>query len=309
MFSKERIDSIADEFDYDELNVHPNDRRRMCSYESREDSVKIHVYLMTGTVATCLTHPRSGKTQLFRRNNTLSDIKDIFENPRRHTGRGYFQNTGHIQSHTIAEKRLTSRCHNALRDGLRELDEETVHSISMGVNSFFSLYSDGTFDYYNISTHLHEKLQRIDFEEDIFPELVSLGSHHEDSYFIQFANGIQSHRHLPEDLERILENSDSKVDVIGFGGEEEHYYIRFLNGNVFHSLPERLENQLENEYRDLQVSRISFGNHRGGTSFAVKFSNGDQTVRMRGGTFSDDYDRASPEYVVVGSNGDYIMLC
>ena len=77
---------------------------------------------------------------------------------------------------------------------------------------------------------------------------------------------------------------------------------------MYYSLPERLEDKLENRYRDLQVSRISFGDYRGGTSYAVKFSNGHQTVHMRGETFYDDYDRVSPDYVIVGDDGDYIMM-
>ena len=117
IFSKETIDAIAKENNYDELDVHPNDIGRMCSYESREDSVKINVYLRTGTVATCLDHPRSGKTQLFRRNNSLQDIEEIFKNPRRHTGKGYFQliEIGHIDSHCVAEERLNPRLSSRLQ--------------------------------------------------------------------------------------------------------------------------------------------------------------------------------------------------
>ena len=171
IFSEDRIDSITEEFNYDKLNVHPNDRGRMCSYESREDSVKIHVYLRTGTVATCLEHPRSGKTQLFRRNNTLSDIKDIFENPRIHTGRGYytsFQIGGHIDSHSVAAKRLYSHCSEKLRSLRSELNEKTVHSISMGVDSFFILYGDGTFDYGDIPI-----LRKIQFQKLFLLDLIT----------------------------------------------------------------------------------------------------------------------------------------
>lgn len=315
IFSKERIDAIAENNNYDELNVHPNNIGRMCSYESREDSVKIHVYLKTGTVATCLDHPRSGKTQLFRRNNNLADIADIFATPRRHTGRGYYQlsGIGHIDSHCVAAKRLSPHSRDALRNLRSKLNEKTVHSISMGVDSFFILYSDGTFNYNNIPTYLQQKLARMDFEEDPIPEVVSLGSHHEDSYFIQFADGTQSYRHLPANLERHLENSDSKVDIIGFGANEalDRYYVRFLDGNVHKSLPERLNEKLENRYCDLEISRVSFGCHRGRTSYAVEFSNGHQdqrAVHMEGETFWNDFDRTSPEYVVVGNKGNYIMM-
>lgn len=47
---------------------------------------RVNVYYSTGTVGTCLDHPRAGKTQLFRRNRTLGDLKQIFRNPRAHSG-------------------------------------------------------------------------------------------------------------------------------------------------------------------------------------------------------------------------------
>lgn len=46
---------------------------------------RINVYYTTGAVATCIDHPKSGKTQLFRRGMSLSDLQRIFENPRSHT--------------------------------------------------------------------------------------------------------------------------------------------------------------------------------------------------------------------------------
>ena len=52
-------------------------------------NIRINVYWTTGTVGTCLDHPRQGKTQLFRRNVDLSSLRAIFQNPRTHTGSGY----------------------------------------------------------------------------------------------------------------------------------------------------------------------------------------------------------------------------
>jgi hypothetical protein len=56
-----------------------------------QSAVRINVYYSTGTVGTCLSHPRQGKTQLFRRNVSKHQPQDIFENPRTHTGKGYYQ--------------------------------------------------------------------------------------------------------------------------------------------------------------------------------------------------------------------------
>jgi len=52
--------------------------------------IRINVYWTTGTVGTCLDHPRQGKTQLFRRNVDLSTLREIFKSPRVHTGAGYY---------------------------------------------------------------------------------------------------------------------------------------------------------------------------------------------------------------------------
>lgn len=60
----------------------------MVSY--RKDDVRINVYLTTRTVATCLNHPKKGKTQLFRRNVSEAQLKQLFNNPRSHTGKGYY---------------------------------------------------------------------------------------------------------------------------------------------------------------------------------------------------------------------------
>jgi len=54
-----------------------------------QGDARINVYFTTGTVGTCLDHPRQGKTQLFRRNVTLTILREIFRDPRVHTDRGY----------------------------------------------------------------------------------------------------------------------------------------------------------------------------------------------------------------------------
>jgi hypothetical protein len=51
---------------------------------------RVNLYYSTGTIATSLSHPVSGKTQLFRRDMTLRGVCEIFDNPRTHTGVGYY---------------------------------------------------------------------------------------------------------------------------------------------------------------------------------------------------------------------------
>lgn len=65
-----------------------NETSRMISF--RNGSTRINVYYTTGTVGTCLNHPKRGKSQLFRRNVDLVTLDQIFANPRIHTGTGYY---------------------------------------------------------------------------------------------------------------------------------------------------------------------------------------------------------------------------
>ena len=57
--------------------------------DQKPPPTRINVYYTTGTVGTCLDHPRQGKTQLFRRNVDLSLLAQLFRDPRLHTGTGY----------------------------------------------------------------------------------------------------------------------------------------------------------------------------------------------------------------------------
>lgn len=54
------------------------------------ESACINVYMTTLTVTTELWHPKKGKTQLHRRGLTKDEVLKIFENPRHHTGKGYY---------------------------------------------------------------------------------------------------------------------------------------------------------------------------------------------------------------------------
>ena len=53
------------------------------------DTARINIYTTKMTVATCINHPRKGKTQLFRKHVDKKLLTKIFENPRVHTHKGY----------------------------------------------------------------------------------------------------------------------------------------------------------------------------------------------------------------------------
>jgi len=50
---------------------------------------RINIYTSKMTVATCVNHPKKGKTQMFRRNVGEKLMNKIFKNPRVHTDKGY----------------------------------------------------------------------------------------------------------------------------------------------------------------------------------------------------------------------------
>ncbi len=54
------------------------------------DQMRINIYLTKLTVGTALNHPKHGKTQLFRKKCSVSDIEKILLNPRAHTNKGYY---------------------------------------------------------------------------------------------------------------------------------------------------------------------------------------------------------------------------
>ena len=61
-----------------ELSV--NEESRVVIFAD-DKGVRFNVYYTTGTVGTCLDHPRQGKTQLFRRNVNLALLRQLFQEP------------------------------------------------------------------------------------------------------------------------------------------------------------------------------------------------------------------------------------
>jgi hypothetical protein len=76
---------LAGELGYSQIQF--NKASRVISFGRGQ--VRINVYYTTGTVSTSLDHPVQGKTQLFRRKVDIRSLREIFDNPRMHTGAGY----------------------------------------------------------------------------------------------------------------------------------------------------------------------------------------------------------------------------
>lgn len=84
---KSEVDVIALQAGFECIDFQTN--IGMASY--RKGDVRINVYLTTLTVATALNHPKKGKTQLFRKNLNFVELRELFNNPRKHTGKGYYK--------------------------------------------------------------------------------------------------------------------------------------------------------------------------------------------------------------------------
>lgn len=82
----DKIESIAGVYGWEKIDYQENIFLIRYSYKGN----KINVYLSTLTVSTCINHPKKGKTQLFRKNLSYKEIEKIFQNPRVHTGHGYY---------------------------------------------------------------------------------------------------------------------------------------------------------------------------------------------------------------------------
>lgn len=84
-----KIRRLAKNNGWDEITF--QDDIGMLSFRKLIDDspVRINIYTTKMTVATCLDHPKAGKTQMFRKHVDKRLMKAIFKNPRVHSKRGY----------------------------------------------------------------------------------------------------------------------------------------------------------------------------------------------------------------------------
>ena len=83
----EEIKLLARVYGWREIRTDPVEL--MVSFSRK--GVRLNVWWTRMTVGTALMHPKIGTTQLFRRNVSMETLEKIFENPRVHTGKGYYR--------------------------------------------------------------------------------------------------------------------------------------------------------------------------------------------------------------------------
>lgn len=67
--------------------IKDEDRVQMCIYWSKR--TQLHNPLFT--VSTSMNHPKKGKTQLHRKGVGMELLGQLLDNPRKHTGSGYYE--------------------------------------------------------------------------------------------------------------------------------------------------------------------------------------------------------------------------
>lgn len=97
----EEIKRLASNRDWSMIDDQP--KTSMVSFEKSFDystkPVRINVYYkkestvrnLCLTISTAMDHPTKGKTQLFRKNQNNSSFIKLLNNPRLHTGKGYYK--------------------------------------------------------------------------------------------------------------------------------------------------------------------------------------------------------------------------
>ena len=134
---------------------------------------------------------------------------------------------------------------------------ESADIISLGYDGYFVLCHDGSYIDYNLPRKLRHKFEdRV--ASDPIPTVVSLGTQHPDTFFIQFADGKRSWRGLSGELEDILEDTEHYVDLMALG-EEEDYDIKLSNGKECWNMPGRLADRLRGKHAEKTVAGVSLG--------------------------------------------------
>jgi len=323
-FSVRYVARLARDFGYDEIPVRLKDEDRMVSYrhDHKCGGVRINIYITTGTVATCLDHPKKGKGQLFRRNMTKSDLKDIFQNPRVHKDVGYHRlgDGTKVDNHRM----LNLSCYRFNFDDEQILDDfvsdkfpidNNFDSISLGFDCFFILENDGTFMFSSgLPKGLHKKLWgRQSWLPR--PEIVKLGKNSCQSYFIQFADGSMKWNEVPDELDDLLYNSDSTVDIIALG-EDDDYYVKFSDGSEHWTLPTDLSRLLNgrngSRKGDRSLAKVSYISLGFNESYSVQFTNGEIRTSVGSHGFGAKFDKVNKKvgvkYVELGAREDFVII-
>ena len=104
------------------------------------------------------------------------------------------------------------------------------------------MYSDGSFAHFrHIPRQLYDRLKGRQADQ-VRPEMVKLGNRSAGSFFIQYADGQYEWAEMTEELDMLLEQNTSGVDVLG---DKDIFYVKFKDGEERWRVSDRLADILE----------------------------------------------------------------
>lgn len=298
---------------------------------------RLNVYFTTMTVGTCIDHPFQGKTQLFRRNVTLEQLKEIALDPRIHTGQGYRQvvkqekRTREEEAHdsmenvTLGEeaelreelKRLLDRA-EMIKEALKGIEEKRRKEEAEAeekrqqeaaeaeeVKRTAALEARGTcYDY------LLNESCRLIFDKGFndSTKIIALGG---DMIFGLEDNGSMWWSGLPKQLDNKLRGRQKSLPPPRHVaiGPNDLYYVKFEDGSSQWS--GSLADCDCESLRKNDVKRVAFGADE--NKIFILHENGGYSHRgipdELASIVEKSYRKSVIEDIALGPNGEYYMRC
>lgn len=243
VFALKRVRAAAEEFGWEEVAYTPASRViGFC-----RDGDRINVYYTTGTVGTCVDHPTRGRTQLFRRDRDWDGLRALLDNPRAHTGDGYYRKHGAARPEpswtTTAATGLWAAVGDATDAVVGGVTPAETAVLALSESGYFVLEHDGGVWWSGVPHYLHNKLWGRQASLPS-PDYVALDGGDAHTYYIQFTDGRSEWAGVPAELERVLLDRNMPVEQLAFAADGG-WYVLFEDGYYdWEGLPLALSNLL-----------------------------------------------------------------
>ncbi|GAB4822344.1 hypothetical protein N2152v2_009390 [Parachlorella kessleri] len=272
----EQVRWLAQEFGWYEVQ---------CNYESyvigfKRGNDRVNVYYTTGTIGTCLNHPIRGKTQLFRRNQSMNNLRKIFQDPRVHTGVGYYRRHSLQLAEPSQQASLAGICCQLGSDELEEQlmsgwNNKTSTTLALG-SGYCVVERNGRAWWAGVPWELSNALLGRQAYQPLV-DYVALGP--DDSYFVQFTDGDWEHAGPSSMREALCEAFDDGIGVqlLAFTPNDGWYVLWEDGTSSWEGLPAGLQDILDERPDSLPgVEQLATG------------PNGEWFVRFLDGTWEMD---------------------
>lgn len=283
-----------------------NSASKVISFQKVDVQCRINVYYTTGTVGTCLYHPVSGKTQLFRRTVSYDILAEIFRNPRIHTGTGYFRrdqiphvanNVDDYQEVDDEETALTRQLAVYIPQielinarlaeiAVRRKEEERLEAARLAEERRIReereevqrretarqlAAAEKLTKNYKRGNKCYFQFQDEDVEDgfpDDIDEIASVAIN-DDGWAIAYDSGYSTWCSTPSEVASILYRQHQKMIAYIATGPNGQYYIRKTNGKEFFSGCDEFETAIRESVSSVKF--VAFGDWE---TFYVQFEDG-----------------------------------